>query len=213
MNTRHNHGRALPTALILLAAFAAGLGLWLGSRIFLGADAAATPSLTRYPQPRELADFQLSRSNGAPLTRADLQGHWSLMFFGFTHCPDICPNTLGVLKAVRATLAEQKKTDAVQVYFISVDPERDQPEVLGRYAAFYDPGFVAATGSDEQLQHLTRSLGLLYARVPDKGGSYTVDHSASIVLVNPQGRLFGLFRPPLDAAAIGADLLTLIPQS
>lgn len=209
MNTRHNSGRALPTAVILLAAFAAGLGLWLGNQYF-GAAQPQTQALTRYPSPRALADFRLERSDGKPLTAADFKGQWNLVFFGFTHCPDICPGTLGVLKQVRATLGQANAADKVRIHFVSVDPQRDKPEVLGRYAGFYDPGFVAATGSDEELTKLTRSMGQLYTRTtPDAEGNYSVDHSASIVLVDPQGQLAGLFRPPLDAAAIAADLLAL----
>lgn len=210
MNTRHNSGRVLPTTVILLAAFAAGLGLWLSSQLYSSND-PATVALTRYPTPRVLADFQLTRSDGKPLTAADFKGHWNLVFFGFTHCPDICPATLGVLKQVRATLKQAGVAEQVHVHFISVDPQRDQPEVLGRYAGFYDPGFIAATGSDEELTRLTRAMGQLYTRTtPDASGNYSVDHSASIVLVNPQGQLAGLFRPPLDASAIGADMLTLV---
>lgn len=209
MNTRHNSGRTLPTTLILVVAFAAGLGLWLLSQQFTNRE-PATLALTRYPAPRAIADFRLTRSDAKPLTQADLQGQWNLVFFGFTNCPDICPNTLGVLKQVRARLAQAGVADRVRVHFISVDPQRDQPDTLGRYAAFYDPAFVAATGNDEELTRLTRSLGVMYTREPAKDGQYTVDHSASIALVDPQARLVGLFRPPLDAAAIGADLLTLV---
>ncbi|MBN8738005.1 MAG: hypothetical protein BGP24_02350 [Lysobacterales bacterium 69-70] len=208
MNTRHNPGRALPTVLILVAAFAAGLGLWLLTQPFTAAG-PEMKALTRYPTPRAVADFRLTRSDGRPLTRTDLQGHWSVFFFGFTNCPDICPSTLGVLKQVRAQLTQAGAADKVAIHFVSVDPQRDQPDVLGRYAAYYDPGFVAATGSDEELTRLTRSLGVLYVREPATNGQYSVDHSASIAVVDPQARLVGLFRPPLDAAAIGADLLTL----
>lgn len=209
MNTRHNRGRTLPTALILVVAFAAGLGLWLLSEHF-GTGEPATTAITRYPTPRGVTEFQLTRSDAKPLTAADLKGHWNLFFFGFTHCPDICPNTLGVLRQVRAQLVQAGAADQVNIHFVSVDPQRDGPEVLGRYAAYYDPGFIAATGSDEELQRLTRSLGVMYTREPAKDGQYNVDHSASIVVVDPQARLVGLFRPPLDAAAIGADLLTLV---
>lgn len=209
MNTRHNSGRALPTALILIVAFAAGLGLWLLSQSFGGA-ANATVAITRYPAPRAVDDFQLTRSDATPLTRADLKGHWNLIFFGFTNCPDICPNTLGVLKQVRAQLAAAGMADRIRIHFISVDPQRDQPETLGRYAAFYDPAIVAATGSDEELTRLTRSLGVMYTREPPRDGNYSVDHSASVVVVDPQAQLVGLFRPPLDASAMRADLMTLL---
>lgn len=209
MNTRHNSGRTFPTALILVVAFAAGLGLWLLSQQF-GTTNTGTTAITRYPAPRAVSEFQLTRSDGKPLTVADLKGHWNLFFFGFTHCPDICPNTLGVLKQVRAQLVHAGAADQVHIHFVSVDPQRDQPEILGRYATYYDPSFIAATGSDEELNRLTRSLGVMYTREPAKDGQYNVDHSASIVVVDPQARLVGLFRPPLDAAAIGADLLALV---
>lgn len=209
MNTRHNSGRTFPTALILVVAFAAGLGLWLLSQQF-GAEETGTTAITRYPAPRAVGEFQLTRSDTKPLTAADLKGHWNLFFFGFTNCPDICPNTLGVLKQVRAQLVQAGAADQVHIHFVSVDPQRDQPEILGRYVTYYDPGFIAATGSDEELNRLTRSLGVMYTREPAKDGQYNVDHSASIVVVDPQARLVGLFRPPLDAAAIGADLLTLV---
>lgn len=210
MTTLHNSGRTLPTYLILIAAFAAGLGLWLGSRYFGVDTAQPLQAITSFPAPRAVVDFQLTRSDGKPLARNDFKGHWNLVFFGFTNCPDICPNTLGVLKQVRAELAKAGAADKVQVHFISVDPQRDQPETLGRYSAFYDPGFIAATGSDEELTRLTRSLGLVYARTPAEGGNYSVDHSAAIVLIDPQAQQTGLIRPPLNPAAISADLLTLL---
>ena len=209
MNTRHNSGRTFPTALILVVAFATGLGLWLLSQQFGTAD-IGTKAITRYPAPRAVVEFQLTRSDSRALTAADLKGHWNLFFFGFTNCPDICPITLGVLKQVRAQLVQAGAGDQVHIHFVSVDPQRDQLEVLGRYVAYYDPGFIAATGSDEELNRLTRSLGVMYTREPAKDGQYNVDHSASIVVVDPQARLVGLFRPPLDAAAISADLLTLV---
>lgn len=208
MPTRHNRGRALPTAAILLAALAAGLGLWLGMARFGAAPPPATQAALLYPAPRAVPDFHLTRADGSPLTLADWRGRWTLAFFGFTHCPDVCPTTLGTLKQVWARL-DPALRDRVRVDFVSVDPQRDTPEQLGKYVAYFSPDFVAATGSDEALTALTRSLGLLYARVPGEAGDYSVDHSAQVVIIDPQGRLVGMFRPPLDAAKITADLATL----
>ena len=207
MNTRHNYGKALPTAAIVLAAMAAGLGLWLGTSTF---SPRAMRSALLYPAPREIPAFQLSRADGGTLRQQDWRGKWNLVFFGFTHCPDVCPTALGVLKQVRANLVEAKLGDRVGMTFISVDPERDTPEQLKRYAAYFSPDLVAATGSDAELTALTRGLGLLYVRTPPAAdGSYNVDHSASVVIVDPQGRMAGQFRPPLDAAALSADLIVL----
>ncbi|UXI66966.1 SCO family protein [Tahibacter amnicola] len=208
MPIRKNAGRALPTAAILIAAFAGGLGLWLGARVF-NPPAPVMTALTAYPAPRDIAEFSLTRASGQLLTRNDFKGHWSLVFFGFTHCPDICPGTLGTLKQVHAGLKAAQVGDRVSVYFISVDPQRDTPEVLGKYTGFFSPDFIAATGNDEELTRLIRSLGLLYAR-PDNGkGGYDVEHSGRIATLNPQGQLVGVFTPPFDVAAITADLQAL----
>ncbi|MEO8670127.1 MAG: SCO family protein [Tahibacter sp.] len=209
MNTRHNLGRALPTAAITLAALAAGFGLWLGSRAFAPTTLPTVRSALLYPQSREIPPFTLTRSDGSPLHLANWQGKWNLVFFGFTHCPDVCPSTLGILKQVRANLVERHLGERVGMNFISVDPARDTPEQLTRYAAFFSADLVAATGDDAELTALTRSLGLLYVRTPTANGDYTVDHSASIVIVDPMGRMAGQFRPPLDAASISADLTVL----
>jgi protein SCO1/2 len=199
----------LPTSAILLAALAAGLGLWLGTRWFGAPTQPAMQAALLYPQPRAVPEFTLSRADGKPLTRADWQGHWTLGFFGFTHCPDVCPTTLSVLKQVWAKLDPAQRA-LVAIDFVSIDPQRDTPEQLGKYTAFFSPDFIAATGTDEQLTALTRALGLVYARTPAQGAEYSVDHSAQIVIIDPQGRLVGLFRPPLDAAKIIADMNALL---
>jgi len=209
MNTRHIFGRTLPTVAIVLASLAAGLGLWLGSRAFAPAAMPALRSALLYPVPRDIPPFQLKRADGKSLSLADWKEKWNLVFFGFTHCPDVCPTTLGVLKQVRATLDTAKLADRVGMNFISVDPQRDTPEQLARYAAFFSPDLVAATGEDAELTKLTKALGLLYVLTPTANGDYDVDHSASVVIIDPQGRMAGQFRPPLDAAAISADLIVL----
>jgi protein SCO1/2 len=201
-------GRVSATYLILIAAVAAALGLWLGSRAF----APKTPPLSEavlYPVPRTVPDFRLSRADGGPLTRADWTGRWTVVFFGYTNCPDVCPTTLATFKQVWVKLAAAGVAERLRFDFISVDPERDTPEQLKKYVGYFNKDFVAATGSDEQLTRLTRALGLVYAREPTGHGDYSVDHSASAVLIDPSGRQIGLFRPPFDAAKIAADLAAL----
>lgn len=211
MNRTYARGRIGSTSLIVIAALAAAIGLWAGSRWL--APQNTTPALktaVMYPTPREIPAFQLTQANGQPLTEADFRGRWTVAFFGFTHCPDICPNTLAVFKQVWNELPPEDKAAKLRFDFISVDPERDTPDQLGRYVSYFHPDFVAATGSDEELTKLTRALGLVYARAADEKGGYSVDHSASVVIIDPQGRRAGLFRPPFEAGAIKADLLTLI---
>lgn len=193
----------------MLAALAAGLGLWLGARYFGPAATSSMQSALLYPQPRQVPEFTLRRSDGQALTQADWRGRWTLAFFGFTYCPDVCPTTLAVLKQAWSKLGPEQRA-RVAIDFISVDPQRDTPEQLGKFTAFFSPDFVAATGTDQQLTALTNGLGLVYARTPAQGGEYSVDHSSQIVIIDPQGRLVGLFRPPLDAARIVADLNSLL---
>jgi protein SCO1/2 len=208
MSTLLRTGRVSATYLILLAAVAAAVGLWFGSRTF----APSAPKLAAavlYPSPRELPDFKLQRADGNALTRADWNGRWTVAFFGYTNCPDVCPTTLATFKQVFAKLAADGIAGKVRFDFISVDPGRDTPDVLAKYVGYFDKDFIAATGSDEELTKLTRALGLIYSREPTGNGDYAVDHSASAVLIDPAGREVGLFRPPFDAKAIAADLKTL----
>ena len=191
--------------IIVVAAIAAGLGLWLGQRQFAPVPHAMNAA-TLYPQPRAVSPFALLRSDGSPWTQADLEGKWTLMFFGFTHCPDVCPTTLATFAQVERALGSKPDTPPVAFAFVSVDPERDTPAVVGEYARYFSPAIVALTGEAEALARFTRELGIVYMKSPLQDGDYTIDHSAAIVLIDPQGRLRGQFQAPHDANRILADL-------
>lgn len=206
---RKFQGRIGTTQLIVLIAIASALGLWAGSRWLSAPQLPQLDAAVMYPTAQPVADFTLQRANGERLTQDDLRGVWTVAFFGFTHCPDICPTTLTTFKQVWKQLEQAQATDRVRFVFVSVDPQRDTPTQLRNYVGFFNPEFIAATGSDEELTRLTRSLGLVYARIPDVGDTYNVDHSASVVIIDPQARRAGLFRPPFVAATISADLLAL----
>jgi len=200
-------GRLSANAAILIAALAAGLGLWLGMRAFAppGPALPTLQSTVPFPRPREVPNFELARSDGAKLTRADWTGRWTIAFFGYTNCPDVCPTTLATFAQAWKKL-DPASRDKLRFDFISVDPARDTPEQLARYVGYFNKDFVAATGSDEVLTPLTRALGLVYSRAAPVDGNYAVDHSASAVVIDPEGREVGLLRPPFDAAKIAADL-------
>jgi protein SCO1/2 len=117
---------------------------------------------------------------------------------------------LQALKATWSDLGSRHLQKAVQITFVSVDPERDTPELLGKYVGFFSPDFVAATGSDEQLTALTRALGLVYSRTKNAQGAIEVDHSGSAVIIDPQGRLVGILRPPIAPKEAAADIATLV---
>jgi len=208
------YGRVSATWLILIAAFALALGLWFGARLLGPPPSPRLENAVLYPAARALPDFRLTRSDGQPLTLADWKGHWTVAFFGYTSCPDVCPQTLTTFTQIWKRLDSATKAK-LRFDFISVDPERDTPETLARYVGYFSKDFVAATGADDQLTALTHALGLVYSRGTSEKGTYTVDHSASAVIVDPQGRQVGLFRPPFEAAKISADLtaLTALPEA
>ncbi len=201
--------RSLPW-LIAAAALAGALGLHLGQRYFAAPSApeAATRTALVYPQPRELQDFLLERTDGRPLTLADWRGRWSVVFIGFTHCPDVCPQTLALMRDIERAWPAPAG-DPPGLYFVSVDPERDDARTLAEYAAYFSPSIVAARGEHDRLQPFTRQLGMIYMRTPPEGGTYTVDHSTHLAVIDPDGRLVALFRAPLVADAIVADLVAL----
>lgn len=202
--------RGLSLALIALAAAAAGL--FSASHVFAPAPSTQTPirSGTLLPQPRPIPEFTLAGADGQPFTKAAFAGKWSVIFVGFTHCPDVCPNTLALLKNVRRGLAEQKKD--LQVVLLSVDPERDTPKVLADYVRYFDPAFLGATGPKAQLDPLGSALGFVYMKVPGATPeTYTVDHSSALILVNPQAQVAGYFTPPFKVEPLKDDLARLIP--
>ena len=215
----NNLERRLPWIIIALAAAAGIAGYVASSRLFVAdTGAVAQPRQLQasllYPQPKPLPDFTLQRSDGSVLVRKDWTGRWRLLFFGFASCPDVCPTALATAKAARAQLRTQRPDLDLAVSFVSVDPERDKPEQLGAYVGFFDPSFEAATGTPAELLALTQSLGVMYVKVPNGPGplDYTIDHSASLLVIDPQGRLAGLIRPPHRVDAIVADLITLMDE-
>ena len=159
---------------------------------------------TVLPEPRTLPEFALLDHYGRLFGPSRLAGQWTLVFVGFTHCPDICPATLAIL----AGLDEQLQAEGVelQMLFVSVDPERDDPATLAQYVAHFSPRLIGATGDKPEIDTLMAGLGFAYIKVPLGGGNYTVDHSAALALVDPRGRVAAYFTPPLRPAALAADL-------
>ncbi len=200
-------GRIFLVAIVLIAALTAGL---VASRYMIDRTQDLRAAQL-FPTPRALTDFQMETAAGEPFTRADLEGRWSLLFFGFTNCPDVCPDTLAMLAQSMDQLRLMRREDLPQVVFVSVDPERDQSELLEDYVQWFDPEFVAVTGAEEQLQALTRQLGIVYWREqPDENtGFYNVDHSAAVLIIDPQGRLHGRFGHPLVPEDVVADLFRI----
>jgi protein SCO1 len=192
--------------LLLTAALCAGLaGFWLARQ--LDREGPQLASGTWLPRPKAVIDFQLTDSSGHPFTRGDLSGAPALVFFGFTHCPDVCPTTLVKL----AQLRHRAPVAGLRVVFISVDPQRDTPSVLGTYVHAFDPQFQGLTGDPRTIARLAANFGVAVNRVELPGGDYTMDHSAVVFVLDDRAHIVAIFTPPFDVAALGADLARALP--
>jgi protein SCO1/2 len=165
-------------------------------------------------QAKELTEFKLSGAGGKTLGVRDLKGKWSFLFFGYTHCPDVCPVTLATLgRAFNRLEADPAIAGEIQGIFVSVDPKRDTPELIKEYAAYFNKGFAGVTGSAAELEAFSRQMSALYT-VHEKGAGqpdnvYLVTHNSAIFLVDPQARLHARFPPPQDPQEIAEVFLKI----
>ncbi|HSN71827.1 MAG TPA: SCO family protein, partial [Steroidobacteraceae bacterium] len=134
---------------------------------------------------------------------------WHLVFFGFTNCPDVCPNTLTILARVEKALADLPESQQPGVVLVSVDPTRDTPEQLGPYVRFFGERFVGITGTEENIAALTSALGVPVAKVDLEGG-YTMDHGAGIFVLDPEVRVRAFFSTPHEVATIASDYRRIV---
>jgi protein SCO1/2 len=149
--------------------------------------------------PRNIGEFDLIDHHGNPFNPARLEGQWTLVFFGFTHCPDICPTTMTFLNTFLESLEGTEAQDP-QVVMVSVDPARDTVQQLADYMPYFNPDFIGVTGEFLDIHRFATKLNTPFRKVMDEDGSYQVDHSSNIVLINPRGDYHGFFRAPLDLA-------------
>lgn len=136
---------------------------------------------------------ELIKDDGSPFGMEDLKHHWSIMFFGYTNCPDVCPTTMSVLAS-----AKKQAEKFPVVYFVTIDPQRDKVEMLGEYVDYFDSEFVGVTGSEKMIEALTLQTSVVYMKVPkgENENDYLMDHSASLLLINPEGRLRAFMKSP-----------------
>ena len=147
--------------------------------------------------PRKIPEFNLVDQNGEAFTHSRLEGVWTLIFFGFTHCPDVCPTTMAFLNEFMGSL-EGTEAEDTQVVMVSVDPARDTIEILAEYVPYFNPAFIGVTGEFLDVHRFATALNTPFRKAPGQGKDYQVDHSANVVLVNPRGDYHGFFRAPLD---------------
>ncbi len=195
----------------LAAALAGLLATGLAGCDKLGLSGSSKPSfhgvdITGADYGRKL---ELTDAEGKPRSLADFKGKVSVVFFGYTQCPDVCPTTMAELAAIKRAMG--KDGDRVQGIFVTVDPERDTPEVLKAYLAAFDPSFVALRGTPEQTADAAREFKVFFAKVPGKTPeSYTVDHTAGSYVIDAQGQLRLFERYGAPAQELQADLQKLL---
>lgn len=201
--------------IVIIAMFGVGLYVGLskkgdGTLQVLRQDSV----ITILNKPKALNSFSLKDQDGKLFDLERLRGKWSLLFFGFTNCPDICPTTLTTLNQIYKILGKNSETlDNVQVVFISVDPGRDDLATLKKYVRYFNKDFLGVTGNKKQLSLLAKQLGVYYEVLDQYGKkNYVVNHTAAIFVINKEAGYFGLMTPPLDAdkMAVRIELITLL---
>lgn len=182
-----------------------GAGFLLGVYLFSGMN---TQAGTAFTIPRAIKNIELTRHTGDPITVNDLRGKYTLMSFGYTHCPDVCPLTLTEYRRVKRELTENE-VNRVQFAFVSVDGERDTPELLNRYITRFDENFIAITSADDTImQQFTDGFKVFYQKREVEGtqASYLVDHTATLFLLGPRGNVVNLYPFGTPATEIAQDI-------
>ncbi len=204
-------GTGAPVWLIGLTALVAGALLAQSLFYTTPAEPTMSSSTTRLEPARVLKAFSLIDHRQTPFGLTQLKGRWTFMFFGYTHCPDICPTTLTTLNAVARKIAALPNTPPTPQYvFVSIDPERDTPELLAKFVPYFNPDFIGVTGTPDAVDALTKQLSVLYLKVDvaDSEG-YLMDHSAALLLIDPAGRLHALMSPPFETTQMADDFQKL----
>lgn len=178
----------------------------------LDRDALARDGVVLLPTPRAIPEITLLDQHQQPYRLSEPTEHWRLVFFGYTFCPDICPTTLADLRLLLGKLPEASR-GRVQVVMVSVDPERDTPERLQQYLAFFDPQYIGLGGDLEAIQATSNALGVPFIPADTSRPNYTVDHSGNLAIVNPQGELHGFIRAPLQVERLAQGLPQLLDSA
>ena len=191
----------------IAAAAASAALLWRGP----GGPPVALATGTLLEPRRDLPDFSLIDEHGLRFTRSDLKGHWSMLFFGYTNCPDLCPTTLSVLAVMAKRLRAAGERSRPRVVFVSVDAKRDTPARLAQYVPYFDPEFTGVTATDQpSIEAVARQFGVEASIIPQPDGSYSVEHSGAIFVVDPAGRLSAILTGPFSAEALQSDFRRIV---
>ncbi len=189
------------TVAVLLAFILLVLGLFLNKmftpRVLSDTELRVNGAFA-FDKPRILNEFTLLTQDQSPFGLADLTGHWSLIYFGFTSCPDVCPTTLATLQKM-VSMLDSDVAKQTQVIFVSVDPGRDSTEIINDYLGYFNSEFIGLTGNFIDIKRFANQLNVPFQKVKTGLDSYTVDHGSNIAIINPLGHYHGFLKFPLDA--------------
>ncbi|WP_462382956.1 SCO family protein [Pseudomonas sp. Marseille-QA0892] len=189
--------RVLVASLSLTAALSASAEIPADARKQMLEEA----NLLMLPRARAIPEITLTDLQGEPYSTQGMRGHWSLLFFGFTFCPDVCPTTLSDMRRLFGILNAEER-EQLRLVFVTADPARDTPDRLATYLHYFDEGFEGLTGDMENLQALSKAVGLPFVPPDTQEDGYSVTHSANMALIAPDGALRGIIRAPIDIEAL-----------
>lgn len=200
---------------VAIAAFTTGIWFGLDKPQQSGSIMIQDRVITVLPTPKVLEPFQLRAGDEKPFTLESLKGRYSILFFGYTSCPDICPTTLQVLGQLYTNLQKKNGVRDLQVVFVSVDPKRDQPKKLLEYVKYFNANFAGVSGDPEQIAKFAAQLGAAYEVLDDgKSKNYGVNHTGLLFITNPEAQFAAVLSPPHEADLIESrlDLLKQLEQ-
>lgn len=192
----------------LIAIFALAIGYFASQA--LAPIEIKLSSGTWLNQTKDLPNFELISHNQKPINNTTLKNQWTLLFFGYTHCPDVCPDSLNMLNSMVEQL-EKTESKHLKVIFVSVDPERDTLERLKQYVTYFNPNFIGATAEIPKILTLSKALGIVHY-INKSESSYNVSHSGTMTLLNPQAQFNAVFSAPQNPAKLAQDLTQIISK-
>ncbi|MCE5364318.1 SCO family protein [Pseudomonas anguilliseptica] len=204
------------TVFVLVAIVALVLGLTVNKVLTSKGQGDPTvlldAGIVLLPQSRNLPELSLTNQDGQTVAVDQLKDQWSLLFFGYTFCPDICPATLAQLRQLQGQLPPETLAK-LRIVLVTVDPHRDTPEQLKKYLDYFDAGFIGLTGEEATIQKLANGVSIPFIPADTSKENYTVDHSGNLVLIGPDGKQRGFIRAPINNTKLAAQLPGLLERS
>ncbi len=194
--------------LVVLCTAAIGIGAWFG----LNQNQTSPLEISgfAFPQPKPLSSIDLVSHDNQPVNEESFKDKWTFIYVGYTFCPDACPMTMTVLNQIHGILATKKKSSDVNMMLVSVDPDRDTPEKLAEYVKYFNTSFSAASGTPENIKEFANQVSSVYVLPEDRSDpNYLVDHSSSIILIDPNASVHAIFTPPQTATDLADDFVKL----